>query len=76
MPIQEMLELEDAQRYKEDLDELTFNSRPHIIHLTELARDYGRKIPQAIVYLIEQKVAKSKVRIESFLFHYDNYIAS
>ena len=63
--MEEMLEHEDAQQYKESLEELTFNSRPHIVNLTELARDYGRKIPQAIVCLIEKKIMKSKV---SFLF--------
>jgi len=35
--------LEDIQNYAETLEELKFNSKPHISTLTELARDYGKK---------------------------------
>lgn len=56
--LQASLDTEDAQNYRETLKELTFNSRPHIVTLTELARDYGRSIPQAIVHLIEARITK------------------
>jgi pre-mRNA cleavage complex 2 protein Pcf11 len=57
--MQKDLESEDAARYSETLDELKFNSRPHIITLTELARDYGRSIPHVIVKIIETRIFKA-----------------
>jgi len=35
-------QLEDIQNYADTLEELKFNSKPHISTLTELARDYGK----------------------------------
>ena len=54
------LEHEDARSYSETLEDLTFNSRPHIVTLTELARDYGKRIPRLIVDIIERRIAKVK----------------
>jgi len=35
-------QLEDIRNYADTLEELKFNSKPHISTLTELARDYGK----------------------------------
>jgi len=35
-------QLDDIQNYADTLEELKFNSKPHISTLTELARDYGK----------------------------------
>jgi hypothetical protein len=54
--------LEDIQNYAETLEELKFNSKPHISTLTELARDYGKNRQGREVIEIIKKRIVSKVR--------------
>ncbi len=49
-----MQEVRDA--YKESLSQLTFNSRPVIMSLTELANEYSAKHAVLIVRLIEERM--------------------
>merc|ERR1711963_66524 len=44
------------QEYRDTLEELDFNSRPHIMNLTELAHNYSKICPQVIVKLIEDRI--------------------
>ena len=44
------------QEYRDTLQELDFNSRPHIMNLTELAHNYSKICPQVIVKLIEDRI--------------------
>ena len=50
----EMDQDNEASRYYETLKDLTINSRPHIVNLTELARD--SKIPETIVNIIAKRI--------------------
>jgi len=49
--------LEDIQNYAETLEELKFNSKPHISTLTELARDYGKnRQGREIIEIIKSRI--------------------
>ena len=43
-------------RYSEDLEQLTFNSKPIINGMTGLANDYSSDFPHVIVRAIEDKI--------------------
>ena len=60
--------LEDIQNYAETLEELKFNSKPHISTLTELARDYGKNRQGREVIEIIKKRIVSKVSLVCFLY--------
>lgn len=46
-----------AEEYKTSLDDLTFNSKPHINALTMLAEEYQDEA-RVIVRIIEEKLVK------------------
>lgn len=52
--------LEDIDNYADTLEELKFNSKPHISTLTELARDYGKNRQAGEVIKIIEKRIMSK----------------
>ncbi len=52
-------EVRDA--YAESLSKLTFNSRPVIMNLTELANEYRRDYAQLIVDIIEERIRRVSV---------------
>lgn len=54
----EMDQDNEASRYYETLKDLTINSRPHIVNLTELARD--SKIPETIVNIIAKRIESER----------------
>ena len=51
-------EHEIAGDYSETLQGLVENSRPHIMNLTQLARDYGKKFGHVIVEMIKLRIFK------------------
>lgn len=53
-------EVEVNDTYSDTLSDLTFNSRPHIMTLTELAFDYSKSCPQVIVHVIEKRIQKAE----------------
>ena len=56
--------LEDIQNYAETLEELKFNSKPHISTLTELARDYGKnRQGREVIKIIEKRIANKDTPI-------------
>ena len=63
------------QEYRDTLEELDFNSRPHIMNLTELAHNYSKICPQVIVKLIEDRIKYvslfAKMEINEFFCHSD-----
>jgi len=59
--------LEDIQNYAETLEELKFNSKPHISTLTELARDYGKnRQGREIIEIIKSRII-NKVSLNFFI---------
>ena len=49
--------LEDIENYADTLEELKFNSKPHISTLTELARDYGKnRQAEEVIKIIEKRI--------------------
>jgi len=49
--------LEDIETYADTLEELKFNSKPHISTLTELARDYGKnRQAEEVIKIIEKRI--------------------
>ena len=62
--------LEDIQNYAETLEELKFNSKPHISTLTELARDYGKNRQGREVIEIIKKRIVNKVSLVCFWYTY------
>jgi len=49
--------LEDIETYADTLEELKFNSKPHISTLTELARDYGKNRQAGeVIKIIEKRI--------------------
>ena len=59
--------LEDIQNYAETLEELKFNSKPHISTLTELARDYGKnRQGREIIEIIKSRIIH-KVSLKFFI---------
>lgn len=59
------MDQEEASRYYETLKDLTINSRPHIVNLTELARD--SKIPEIIVDIISTRIKNSQTPVSAKL---------
>ena len=55
--------LEDIENYADTLEELKFNSKPHISTLTELARDYGKNRQAGEVIKIIEKRIMNKVSL-------------
>lgn len=53
--------------YKLSLDELSFNSKPHISMLTVLAEENVQNAP-GIVHLIETRIYEVKLRFLSYIF--------
>ena len=51
-------EREVFELYCESLDRLTFNSKPVISNLTELADEYRREYAPLIVRIIEDRIRK------------------
>ena len=50
-------EVQEIKRaYADSLEELKFNSRPHIMNLTELANENRERCPKVIVKLIEDRI--------------------
>lgn len=61
---------EDACReYQSSLEDLTFNSKPHINMLTILAEE-NLQFTEDIVAIIEAQIAKVFMKIDFFLFCY------
>ena len=56
----------------EALEELTFNSRPIIMKLTQLAEKYKRVNPEVVVQLIEERIRK--VRVMFYTTGIQNYV--
>lgn len=60
---------EDACReYQSSLEDLTYNSKPHINMLTILAEE-NLNFAKDIVAIIEAQISKVFIHIESFEFH-------
>jgi len=56
--------LEDIQNYAETLEELKFNSKPHISTLTELARDYGKnRQGREVIEIIKKRIVSKETPI-------------
>lgn len=56
--------LEDIQNYAETLEELKFNSKPHISTLTELARDYGKnRQGREVIEIIKKRIVAKETPI-------------
>jgi len=56
--------LEDIQNYAETLEELKFNSKPHISTLTELARDYGKnRQGREVIEIIKKRIVNKETPI-------------
>ena len=57
-------QLDDIQNYADTLEELKFNSKPHISTLTELARDYGknRQAKDVIKIIVDRILLKVRKR--------------
>lgn len=51
-------EREVFELYSEDLQRLTFNSKPVISNLTELANEYRQRFAHVIVRIIEERIRK------------------
>lgn len=63
---------EDACReYQSSLEDLTFNSKPHINMLTILAEE-NIQFTKDIVAIIEAQIAKVFMKIDLFLFRFSH----
>jgi hypothetical protein len=50
------------KEYIDTLNDLTVNSRPHIMALTELASESSKTCPKAIVAAIEKRIKKVRYK--------------
>ena len=68
---------EIRKEYCDTLDSLTFNSKPIIDTLSEIARDYARSIPQigppTVVKVIEERIMRVSL-LKKKILYYNNFI--
>ena len=68
-------QLDDIQNYADTLEELKFNSKPHISTLTELARDYGknRQAKDVIKIIVDRILLKVRKRFFFLVSNLDSF---